>query len=336
MRKKRKPTMSDVAERAGVNRVTVSVALNGSAHGGTRVSEATRQRVLDAARELGYAPSAVARALRGQRTNIIGYYTGHESLNVLDPFTGTVLNGLQKSCRQHHQDLLIFGSFERSSVDDIYASLAGGKIDGLVLLPTPHSPVMDKLLNSHLPIVAIANPVPNLPSVTIDDLSGSHLLANYMARQGHRHILYRGDYLPHSSTVRRCEAFLAAAGELGLRVTFSAESRDGHITPAEVELLTRAPAADRPTAVVSWVDSQAYVFIEDCVRLGIRVPDDLAVAGFDGIDLQIRPAYRLTTIRAPWEVVAATAVDLLMNLIDGEEVEREIMLPVTLVIGETA
>ncbi|HLV33669.1 MAG TPA: LacI family DNA-binding transcriptional regulator [Spirillospora sp.] len=328
--------MSDVAERAGVNRVTVSVALNGSAHGGTRVSEATRQRVLDAARELGYAPSAVARALRGQRTNIIGYYTGHESLNVLDPFTGTVLNGLQKSCRQHHQDLLIFGSFERSSVDDIYASLAGGKIDGLVLLPTPHSPVMDKLLNSHLPIVAIANPVPNLPSVTIDDLSGSHLLANYMARQGHRHILYRGDYLPHSSTVRRCEAFLAAAGELGLRVTFSAESRDGHITPAEVELLTRAPAADRPTAVVSWVDSQAYVFIEDCVRLGIRVPDDLAVAGFDGIDLQIRPAYRLTTIRAPWEVVAATAVDLLMNLIDGEEVEREIMLPVTLVIGETA
>lgn len=326
--------MSDVAERAGVNRVTVSVALNGSAHGGTRVSEATRQRVLAAARELGYAPSAVARALRGQRTGIIGYYTGYEFLNVHDPFTGSVVNGLQRSSRQQHQDLLIFGSFERSSVDEIYAALAGGKIDGLVLLYTPHSPVMDKLLNSHLPIVAIANPVPDLPSVTVDDVTGSHLLAQYLAQQGHRRLLYRADRLAHSSTIRRRDAFLSMAGELGLSVIEHAESPDGRLTPFEVDLLTRS--ADRPTAIVSWVDSHAYVMIEDCKKYGIRIPDDMAVAGFDGADLGVPLAYRLTTIRAPWETVAVTAVNLLMNLLDGQEVERETMLPVELVIGDTA
>lgn len=336
MQKKRKPTMSDVAKKAGVNRVTVSVALNGTAHAGTRVSEATRQRVLKAANELGYAPSAVALALRRSRTNIIGYYTGYESLNAHDPFTGTVLNGLQVSCRQHHQDLLIFGSFERSSVDDIYAALAGGKIDGLVLLPTPHSPVMDKLFNSHLPIVAIANPTPNLPSVTVDDFTGSQLLARYLAEQGHRRILYRADHLIHSSTIRRCEAFLAEAQTLGLQVTVSRESPDGYITPHEVTLLTTSASTDRPTAVVSWVDSQAYRFIEDCKTLGIRIPEDLALVGFDGAAMDIPPADRLTTIRAPWKTVAETAVNVLMAMIEGQEVEREIMLPVTLSIGDTA
>lgn len=328
--------MSDVAKRAGVNRVTVSVALNGTAHAGTRVSEATRQRVLEAARELGYAPSAVALALRRQRTNIIGYYTGFESLNAHDPFTGIVLNGLQKSCRQHQQDLLLFGSFERSSVDDIYAALAGGKIDGLVVLHTPYSPVMDKLLSSHLPVVAIANPVPSLPSVTVDDVVGSQMLARYLAQQGHRRILYRADDVPHSSTIRRCEAFTQAAAELGLTVTTSAESRDGHITPSEITLFTQTPRDKRPTAAVSWVDSYAYRFIEDCTKHGIRVPDDLAVVGFDGVEYEIPLAYRLTTIRAPWEEAAETAMNLLMALIEGQEVEREIMLPVTLVIGDTA
>ena len=336
MQKKRKPTMSDVAKRAGVNRVTVSVALNGSAHAGTRVSEATRQRVLQAAHELGYAPSALALALRRQRTNIIGYYTGYETLRAHDPFTGTVLNGLQTSCRQHQQDLLFFSSFERDSVDDIYASLAGGKIDGLVLLPTPHSPVMDKLYESHLPVVAISNPMPNLPSVTVDDRTGSQLLARYLAEKGHRFILYRADHLAHTSTLRRRDAFLEEAQLLGLQVTVHAESNDGTITPAEAALLTADTATDRPTAVVSWVDSHAYKFIEDCTRMGIRVPDDVAVVGFDGVVFDLPLAYHLTTIRAPWAAAAETAVDVLMDLIDGKDVEREIMLPVTLSIGDTA
>lgn len=310
--------------------------MNGSSNGGTRVSEATRKRVLQAAKDLGYTPNAVALALRGQRTNIIGYYTGYESLDAHDPFIATVLNGLQHSCIRHHQDLLIFGSFERSSVDDIYSSLAGGKIDGLVVLPTPKSPLMDKLLHSHLPVVCIANSQPKTPSVVVDDCKGSYLLAQYLAGQGHRRIHYRADALYHTSPVRRHDAFLQAATELGLTVTVNDQSVDGHIIPQEIELFTQTPLDSRPTVVVSWVDSHAYVFLEDCEKLGIHIPGDLALAGFDGVVPSVRPAYRLTTIRAPWLEVAATAVDLLIDLIDGKEVEREVMLPVELVIGDTA
>lgn len=335
MQRKRKPTITDVARLAGVNRVTVSVALNGASHGGTRISEATRQRVLDAARELGYTPNALALALRGQKTNIIGFYTGYESINAHDPFTATVINGLQQGCRVHHQDLLIFGSFERQTVDDIYSSLAGGRIDGLILLPTPKSPIMDKLIDSHLPIVCVSNTLPQHPSVVVDDRAGSRLLAEHLAAKGHQRIYYRADAEPHTSTVRRREAFLAAAAELGMQVTVDAESISGYITTTEIELFTQTPHDQRPTAVASWVDSHAYYFVEDCENLGIRIPDDLAVVGFDGVTKGPRPAYRLTTIRAPWQEVAATAVDMLMEMIDGGTVEREVILPVELFVGDT-
>jgi DNA-binding LacI/PurR family transcriptional regulator len=333
--KKQKPSMRDVARLAGVNRVTASVALNGSLRTGTRVSDATRLRVVAAAKELGYTPNAIALALRGQRTNIIGYFSGYEFLDAHDPFNAVILNGLQRSCHMHRQDLLIFGSYQRNSVEEVYASLVNGKIDGLVLLPTSHSPVLDQLLQSHLPIVAVANPVPNIASVTVDDLTGSRLLAEYLVQKGHQRILYRADAAEHTSTRRRLKAFLGLAPSIGLNVQVSHGESSGQLRPEEVTILT-APPDVRPTAIVSWADSHAYVLLESLRALGIRVPDDFSIVGFDGVPLRIRPAYTLTTIRAPWEQVAATAVDLLMDLIEGGKVAQETMLPVELVAGDTA
>lgn len=333
--KKHKPSMSDVARLAGVNRVTASVALNGSSRAGTRVSDATRRRVIDAAKELGYTPNAIALALRGQRTNIIGYYSGYEFLDAHDPFNATILNGLQRRCQMHRQDLLIFGSYQRNSVEEVYASLVNGKIDGLVLLPTSHSPVLDQLLQSHLPVIAVANPVANIASVTVDDITGSRLLAEYLTKKNHQRVLYRADPGEHTSTIRRQEAFLNAAESLGMAVKVSLGEKNGKLRPDEIAIL-RGPQDVRPTAIVSWVDSHAYSLLEELHLLGIRVPDDIAVVGFDGIRLKPRPFCTLTSIRAPWDDVAVVAVDLLMTLIEGEKVEQETMLPVELVIGDTA
>ncbi len=327
--------MSDVARLAGVNRVTASVALNGSPRGGTRVSEATRQRVLKAARELGYTPSAIALALRNQRTNIIGFYTGHERLNTHDPFTATVLNSLQACCHKHRQDLLMFGSYERDSVEEIYASLSSGKIDGLIFLPSPRSPEMDQLLDSHLPVVAIANSVPNVVSVLVDDESGSHLLAQYLAQKGHRRVMYRADTDDHASTRCRQDAFIKTGKTLGMDIVVTHGDWEGNLQPEEIALLTSPPGL-RPTAVACWLDLHAYFLLDQCPRLGLQVPRDLAVVGFDGILPRIRPAHSLTTIRAPWAAVAETAVDLLMALLNGEDVAQKTVFPVELVIGETA
>jgi LacI family transcriptional regulator/LacI family purine nucleotide synthesis repressor len=333
--KKRRVTLQTVADVAAVNRVTAAVALGRSPNGGTRVSEATRLRVIEAAQQLGYAPNAIARALRGERTNIIGYYAGYEALDAHSPFTAAILQGLQRSCYTHHQDLMLFGSFERDTVESIYATLTSGKIDGLVLLPTPRSPIMDMLFDSHLSVVAIANTHPAIPSVVVDDVAGSTMLAEYLAQKGHRRILYRTPEEKRTSTVRRLEAFLAAVSGLGISVTVSYEN-DAHVLSAqEIALLSESPAR-RPTAAVCWMDLSAYTLLDQCERLGLRVPEDLAIVGFDGVALRIKPKYALTTIRAPWFDVAVRAVDYLLALLDGHEVPQETILPVELVVGDTA
>ena len=325
-----------MAERAGVNRVTAAVALGKSPQGGTRVSPSTRLRVQEAAHELGYAPNAIAQALRGERTNIIGYYAGYETLDAHSPFTAAILQGLQRSCRTYNQDLLLFGSFLRDTVDSIFATVTSGKIDGLVLLPTPRSPVMDRLFDSHLPVVAIANSHPNAPSVIVDDVAGSLLIADYLSQQGHRHILYRTQEELRTSSMNRQEAFCARAQALGLHVTLTCEGEVHHaLTAQEIAILQR-PAPERPTAAVCWMDISAYVLLQHCDAIGLRVPDDLAIVGFDGVPQDIKPKRLLTTVRAPWADVAAQAVEYVQWLLEGREVPQQTVLPVCLSIGDTA
>ena len=333
--KRSRVTLQAVADLAHVNRVTAAVALGQSPQGGTRVSATTRLRVLEAAQQLGYAPNVLARALRGERTNIIGYYAGYEPLNAHLPFVAAILQGLQQSCRTHHQDLMLFGSFERDTVDSIYATLISGKIDGLVLLPTPRSPVMDRLFDSHLPVVAIANAHPAVPSVVVDDAMGSTLIADYLASKGHQRILYRSQSERRVSQMRREEAFCAAAAMHGLSVTITYETLQHELSEQELAIL-HTPAHQRPTAAVCWMDLSAYRLLEQCDRMRLRVPEDLAIVGFDGIPLQIHPARTLTTIRAPWADVAVQAVDFLLALLNGKEVPQETICPVQLVIGDTA
>lgn len=325
--------MSDVARLAGVNRVTASVALNGT-RSNTRISEETRQRVLAAAKELGYHPNARALALRRNRTDIIGFYSGY-SPNAHDPFTAEIINGLQKACQPHHKDLLMFGDFEGRSADEIYAALTNGKIDGLVMIPSPNKPLINTLADSHLPVVAIADGVAGLTSVVVDDAAGSRLLLERLAGRGHRRILYRTDIYAHTSALRRQSAFQQAAATLGVTVIPSRPGDwDGGLS-AEEEALLLAPPERRPTAVACWVDTHAAAMLDACERLGLRVPEDVAVVGFDGIRTRIRPARQLTTVRAPWAQVAIKAVELLLALIDGQNVPPEVVFPVELVVGDT-
>jgi len=325
--------MQDVARLAGVHRVTASVVLNNAA-ASTQVSEATRQRILDAAQELGYRPNAMALALRRRRTGTIGLY--RNSGNMHDPFMGDVLTGLNAACFDHEMDLMLLTDQRRRPADEVYASLANGRVDGLITIPLPaDAEIMQRLAGSHVPVVALADPTPNVPSVTVDDVTGSQLLVDHLAARGHRHVMYRHDPNHHASAMRRFAAFEAAARAYGIRITEVAPVDGyGDIGPEEIAWLA-APPAERPTAVAAWADTHAYRFLQYCEGAGIRVPGDVAVVGFDGIVGAIEPARTLTTIRAPWREVAVKAVALLLALIEGEEVPLETVFPVELVIGDT-
>lgn len=329
---KRWTTLKDVAEQAGVSVMTVSAVLNGKATE-RRISAATQARVAELARRMGYQPNAVARSLRQRGTNVIGLYSGIGFLNASNPFLAELIGGLQEGCNQFEKDLLLHGTFRGSSVDDIYAKLLDGRLDGLVVQAPACDPLVARLLASGLPVVAVADAIDGAPSVVVDDAGGMAQLLDQLAGLGHRRLIFLGKLHRTESAARRCAAVLESARRLGLAVQV------GHLEPGldlpdgQLARWLTAPAAERATAVVAWSDGIACECIAHCRRLGLDVPADVAVTGFDGLTSQTRA---LTTIRAPWGEVGRTAVALLVEQIAGRPVPRETVLPVSFVRGETA
>jgi len=334
---KKSVTMSDVAERAGVSKVAVSVVLHGS-RTSTRVGEATRERILQAARDLRYTPNGVAQALRRQRMNVIGFYHGDRYIDTHNLFYAEIISGLQWGCHNHRQDLLIHGAFRGQRIEDIYAELINGKIDGLVMFAETQDPLALQLATASVPVVTIADTVVGIPSVVVDDAAGSVLLADYLVSKGHRCVLYRKGLATQTSSLRRAAAFREAAAARGMVVLEDDAlylNMAKPLTERERAFLA-GPAAERPTAIACCTDLVAQAALEFCEAQGLRVPADIAVVGFDGIVPAMRPAVRITSIRAPWSEVAETAIKLLYKKINGEEIPLETVLPVELAAGETA
>lgn len=282
-------SIDDVASRACVSRGTVSKVLNGSRE---RIGLATQERVRRAASELGYRPNAIARSLRRRRTDVLGVYSGHRNpLWLVQEF--------QNACERHRKDLLIHGAFRVGSVDDVIGELADGKIDGLLFIPDLHDPLTDRLAATpaaagvgterirRLPVVAVADGAPGLPSVVADDWTAGRLMAEHLHERGHRNVLYRSAWFPRMSTVRRGDAFLSRARELGLTVRTPAptETSETQLSDEEIGLLT-ASLADRPTAIACYSEDVVFTVLHAALRLGLRVPDDLALITTGGSTLR--------------------------------------------------
>jgi DNA-binding LacI/PurR family transcriptional regulator len=335
MKKQNAPTLSDVAARAGVNRVTVSVVLN-NARANTRVSEATRQRILQAAAELRYQPNAVAQSLRRRRTNILGFYSGDNYNDLRNPFFSQLVSGLQKGCEEHDQDLLIHRRRGDRTAEAVYADLVNGKVDGLILFTTPEDPLIELLAASHLPVIGLADANPAIPSVVVDDAHGGQMQVEHLAQRGHQTVFYQPGPQHLVSARRRQAAFLAAAEARGITVIRGVPTDwvGAQLCPdSQAALASHRP--DRPTAVVGWEDLCAYRLLLRCQEMGWQIPQEMAVMGFDGIVQPVEPVWQLTTIRAPWRMVAYTAVLLLLAQREGKPAPPETVLPVELVPGNT-
>jgi DNA-binding LacI/PurR family transcriptional regulator len=332
-KKSRIPTMEDVARLAGVNRVTASVVLN-NARANTQVSEVTRKRVLEAARQLDYHRNAQALALRRQTTDIIGFYTGYNP-NMQDPFIAEVLNGIQQATVSIHKDLLMVNEYPGRSADNVLSLIRSSKIDGLVMIPSPHDPVMSEFADTHRPVVTLADELARIPAVVVDDARGTQLLVEHLAGKGHRRILYRADPFNHTSAVTRLETFLKLAPQFGMEaVVTRTNQEDGSLSQEEIKILS-SNSNTRPTVCMCWADTNAYACASDCLKMGLHIPEDVAVVGFDGIQMRVQPAFSLTTIRAPWKEAAIQAVEFLGRLMTGEDVPARTIFPVELLVGET-
>jgi DNA-binding LacI/PurR family transcriptional regulator len=332
---RRPATMQDIARRVGVSKMAVSAVLSGTS---TRVSvsDETRERILAVARQLEYRPNALARSFRTRRTNIIGFYSGYRYLDPRNTFFAEVVGGLQEGCAAHRKDLLLHSVFREDSTDDIYSELVDGRIDGLVLTAPTEDPLVERLAASHLPVIVVSDAVPQLPSVLVDDAQAARLTFDYLRERGHRSIVYCSEKRHLISAERRRDAYLTEAASRGLRLTEWRAPARADENDRFLAAWQREPSEQRPTAAICWNDIAAYQLLAACHDLRIRVPEDLAVVGFDGDPNPLSYRWRLTTVRAPWAAAAQTAVGLLVSQLDGSPPPHQTILPVTFLPGDSA
>lgn len=339
----RPATLKEIASRAGVNTAAVSVVLNG-ARSTSRVSEATREAILVAARELNYRPNGLARSLRNRRTGIVGYFSGYDCIDPRNQYVAEVMSGLQSACVALGLDLLLYTPHADLTPEKIVSSLTDGRLDGLIVTALPNHPIVPLLARTHLPVVAIADPLPEIPSVVANSEAGGRLQARHLYDRGHRRVLYLPSDFPFPSVLDRQRGFLEEAESLGIEVRFGRAIHGHHPELRSLRTqnlllpnqdLAQLEGPDRATAVLCWDDAPAYRIASQLSRLGLRIPEDVAVMGFNGCTPAAELRWDLSTVRAPFREMAACAVRTLHLALGNQEVPALQTLPVELVPGAT-
>src|SRR3954452_15095430 len=306
--------IADVAARAGVGVATVSRVLNGRAN----VRADTRGRVLDAIAALKYRPSPTARTLSLRRTHVIGvvvpFFT---SPSAVERVRG-VASGLAGSA----YDLMLFDIEALEHREHAFRLFdRGDRSDGLLLISLiPPDDEVERLHAAGLPCVLVDAPHPALPSIVIDDVRGGELATCHLIELGHRRIAFLGDKSPDpfrfASSLDRTRGYeraLAGAG-IELRPGYVCEGTKVHHVARSIAIdLLRGP--QRPTAVFAASDTQALGVLEAARILGMRIPEELSVVGFD--DIEISAYVGLTTVRQPLFESGRRGGELLLQMLAG-------------------
>lgn len=305
-------TSKDIARAAGVSQSTVSRALRGD----PRVAPETAARVAEVARRMRYLPSAAARSLITNRTETIGVVVA----DITNPFYPQLVHALQDElgARGYRTVLLT----ERTD-GDLLARLQGRSVDGLLFTSaTLASPVVDEAVAQGIPVALLNRDADGVEAdrVLSDNRAGGALAAEALLRLGHRRIaLIAGE--PGTSTARDREAgfraALAAAGaplDERLRRVGDYAHASGH--RLALELLEGEP---RPTAIFCANDVVAFGVLDAARRLGLAVPEQLSVIGYDDIEMASWELFSLTTIRQPLSEMARTAARLLVERVEGRD-----------------
>jgi len=311
-------TINDVARRAGVSVVTVSHSLNNRG----RVAEKTRERVLQAARDLGYVPNFAARSLRDGRTHVLGVLV-HD---INTPYFMEIVRGATELAEQTQRELLIHtGLVDSEGAEQRrVAALSNGLADGvLVILPRNSRPYLELLERSRVPVVLVNHHgvETSLPNVSADNVVGARQATEHLLTLGHRRIGFVTGSSTTGQSEERLQGYREALGHFG--VPYRAEL----VRPGDFWFERGREAADEllalpepPSAIFAANDWSARGVIALAEERGLRVPQDLSVVGFDDIPaaaVQARPA--LTTVRHPLADIGRTAAQLLIDLVEGRE-----------------
>jgi LacI family transcriptional regulator len=329
-------TIADVATRAGVGVATVSRVLNGHAN----VRQTTRTRVLDAIEALNYRPSPLARNLSLRRTHVIGVVVPFFT----SPSAVERVRGVANALARSPYDLMLFDIESEDRREHAFQLFdRGDRSDGLLIVSLiPPDDEVERLRSARLPVVLVDAPHPAFPSIVVDDVKGGELATMHLIELGHRRIAFVGDKSPDpfrfASSLDRTRGYERALAHAGieLRWEYMCEgTKSHHVARSTAIDLLRLP--ERPTAVFAASDIQALGVLDAARILGIKVPEELSVIGFDDIDIS---AYvGLTTVRQPLFESGRRGGELLLQMLAGAGEElgdpHTEQLPLELVIRAT-
>jgi DNA-binding LacI/PurR family transcriptional regulator len=338
------PTLQDVARRSGVSARAVSLVINGTSNKTrTRVSDATRQRILEAARELDYHPNIAARSLRQRRIQMIGVLFGRVSSAVVsNPYASGVLQGVLAAASEADYDVAL-SSKKWEDAESSAPRFRDGRVDGLIVVqPFTDGDMVPGLVERGLPVVVVSwreGLTPAVPSVDVDNAAGIRMAVRHLVALGHRRIAHIAGEANYASAYLRRQAFAEAMAEAGLPVP------DGYIVQGSyrggsareaIEQVLSHPV--RPTALVGANDGVAAAAMRAAQERGWRVPDDFSVVGFNDTSLAPYLQPPLTTLHEPLPEMGETALRLLVRVLEGEEVPTTpVRIPPRLVVrGSTA
>ncbi len=325
----RKPTMSDVARLAGVGTMTVSRVLSGT----VPVSAETTQRVQTAIEQLKYRPNVLARAFRGQRSRSIGLILPY----LYDPFFANCAHAVTTVAKEHGYSVLITTSNEDPDTEYAEADeMLERHIDGLLVIPSQfRQSRVTRALAGKTPVVAFDRPVsdPSIDVVLVQNAVGARRIVEHLIEHGHKRITYIGLSRSLFTINARFLGYRRVMQEAGLEAdaVFDCGSEETALRVLN-EKLSRDNA---PTAIFTSNTLVTRYVLGAIARLGIRVPKEVAFAGFDDFDLAEFTSPPLTVVRQPAQEMGRVAASLLFDRITRGETPHtgnRIVLPVEIVL----
>ena len=327
-------TIRDVARQANVSVATASRVLNNS----PSVTENTRHRVRQAMKELGYSPNPVARKLSKGRSYVIAVI-----MPLLLPSFVERLRGIQHILKDSQFDLTLYNVDTPEKRNVYFQNLTQSNwVDGVILISLP--PTNEdaaQFLHSNVPVSLVDAWHPDLGGVYVDDLEGGYMAARHLIELGHRNIGYISDYLEtpfnYVAMKRRFMGYVQALEEEDYEFNphhfmQGAHGRD----EAKILAMELLKMPNRPTAIFAASDTQAVGVLDAAREIGLSVPDDLSLIGYDNI--RDADYANLTTVAQPLFQSGLIGAEILLNQIEktGEETPRqEVLLPLQLVVRKT-
>jgi LacI family transcriptional regulator len=321
-RRKRVPTMNDVARLAKVSQTTVSFVINNTAS--VSIPDETRQRVWAAIEQLGYRPNAQAQGLRMQRSGIVGFVTDTIAIT---PYAGKIFEGAQDVAWENNKILLLVNTKGQPDIEETaLEKLLERQVEGVIYAMMYHRPVKVPAALQNVPTVLVDCFAEDrsLPSVVPDEVNGGRIATETLLKKGHRRVAFINNVDPIPATFGRLQGYRAALANHGVPVDESLvcneESSSGGGHQGAMKLMQ---LPEPPTAIFCFNDQMAIGVYDALRKHNRRIPEDVAVIGFDNLELVAVNLYpSLTTMELPHYKMGVWAVQKLVKIISGLKTDQ--------------